>query len=489
MTKAALYLRRSREDETSPEETLNIHRETLQEFAKKNNIVIVKKYEEVASGASLFGRPEMQQMLTACGTGLFEAILCMDLDRLTRGVMSEQGLILERLKDTETRVITLDKTYNLNDEADESYSEFKLFFSRQEYKTIAKRLNRGKTKGIKDGYHMFEPPFGYERVYDDKKRPSLSINKDEAEVVKQIFDMYVNRNYGTTIIANTLNSGKIMPKKSFSWSRSSVRFIIMNPVYCGKILYNRTKWIRNANSVKRLYVPKEQWIYVEGVHPAIITQELFEKAQNIRKSRSHPPAFTGELKSPYAGLLTCSVCGKKLIRQHQNKKKGRAADTRYMCLTQGCQCSCNKNTIDGIIFEKLNGINKSDIFINIESDKEDKKESILHSVNKKLSELQKQKEKLHDFLERGIYSEEVFLERYESLEKKIFTLQKVILTEQNRISAISELKYKTILQKIIKNFDKLAPRELNILLKAIISSITYSRPNTENPPEIELILK
>ena len=263
---AALYLRRSREEEDSPEETLDNHRDMLNAYAKKNGIAIAEKYEEVASGSSLFGRPQMQKLLNACGTGRFEAVLCMDIDRLTRGAMSEQGLILERLKSTETKIITPNKTYDLNDELDETFSEFKTFMARQEYKMITRRMQTGTKKAVSDGYHVFEPPYGYRRIYDDRRHPTLEIVPEEAENVKLIFDLYANQGFGSEIISQKLNLMGIKPRKHDRWSRNSVRYVLKNPTYAGKIAYNRTKWTMTGEGKRKIrkYMPKEEWIYVDG---------------------------------------------------------------------------------------------------------------------------------------------------------------------------------------------------------------------------------
>jgi DNA invertase Pin-like site-specific DNA recombinase len=97
--KTAMYLRKSRAEENeSVETTLSRHKETLNEFALKHGLEIARVYEEVVSGDSLFGRPAMLELLRDIGDGCFDAVLCMDIDRLGRGNMKEQGIVLETVK-------------------------------------------------------------------------------------------------------------------------------------------------------------------------------------------------------------------------------------------------------------------------------------------------------------------------------------------------------------------------------------------------------
>ncbi len=106
----AMYLRKSRAEELTDtvDETLKRHKETLLEFAVKNKLAVSKEsiYEEVVSGESLYARPEMLRLLADVEGSKYDAVLCMDIDRLGRGAMSDQGIILETLKAADTKIIT-----------------------------------------------------------------------------------------------------------------------------------------------------------------------------------------------------------------------------------------------------------------------------------------------------------------------------------------------------------------------------------------------
>ena len=139
----AAYLRKSRaEDAENLEEVLQRHRAKLLETSKRMEIEIVDWYEEIVSGESISARPKMQQLLNAVADEQYSAVFCMDIDRLGRGDMQDQGLILSTFRLSETKIITPDKIYDMQDETDETMTEFKAFFARQEYKMIRKRMRR-----------------------------------------------------------------------------------------------------------------------------------------------------------------------------------------------------------------------------------------------------------------------------------------------------------------------------------------------------------
>lgn len=149
---AAEYLRKSRMEEgLDTEEVLAKHRKALAGYAAAHGIHIAGTYCEVVSGESLYARPEMLRLLEDVEAGKYEAVLVMDLDRLSRGRMKDQGIILDAFRESGTLIITPEKTYDLSDEIDDELAEFKTFMSRREYKIINKRLRRGLAQTIRDG--------------------------------------------------------------------------------------------------------------------------------------------------------------------------------------------------------------------------------------------------------------------------------------------------------------------------------------------------
>lgn len=161
---AAVYLRKSRMEEgMDTDEVLRKHRQGLDECAQRHGLDILEYYPEVVSGESLYARPQMLRLLEDVESGRFDAVLCMDLDRLSRGRMKDQGIILDAFKDSGTLIVTPEKVYDLSDEIDDELAEFKTFMSRREYKIINKRLRRGLKRSIQDGCYVANAPYGYKK--------------------------------------------------------------------------------------------------------------------------------------------------------------------------------------------------------------------------------------------------------------------------------------------------------------------------------------
>jgi len=155
-----IYLRKSRSEENmSVEEVLSRHRTTLLAYAKKHKLNVLDIKEEVISGESITRRPKMLELLQEVEDNKYDAVLVMDIDRLGRGNMREQGLILETFKEYNTKIITPNKTYDLDNEFDEEYSEFEAFMARRELKIIRKRLLRGRMKSLEEGNYIASTKF------------------------------------------------------------------------------------------------------------------------------------------------------------------------------------------------------------------------------------------------------------------------------------------------------------------------------------------
>ena len=164
-----MYLRKSQMDrdfeDVSVEETLKRHEKTLTEFCEKNNLMVTVILKEVVSGESLSSRPKALELLELVNTGEYAGVVCMDIDRLSRGNSIDSGIIQQTLQINDCKIVTPQKTYDLNNKSDEQFADMKFMFSRYEHKTINKRLKAGREASIREGKFVGSTaPYGYEIV-------------------------------------------------------------------------------------------------------------------------------------------------------------------------------------------------------------------------------------------------------------------------------------------------------------------------------------
>ena len=331
-----VYLRKSRADmeleRIKKFDTLKQHEKFLKDRAKQLGIKIRKIYKEVVSGESIQERPEIQKILKNIETGEVDGILVVEVERLTRGDAKDQGVVAQAFKYSNTKIITLNKIYDPNSEEDEEYFEFGLFMSRREYKTINRRMQRGRLANVLEGkYCASEPPFGYKKVkIKYAKGFTLEIIPEEAEIVKQIFQKRAD-GMGHNIICNWLNTTDFKPKTSDVWTPSTIKGMLSNPIYLGKIRWNNNKQQKslvNGQIIKtRKRGNKEDLIIVEGLHEAIIDQTLFDIVQKIEPRNTSTKHGT-DLQNPLATLIKCADCGRTMQRRPYYEIKGQEPKLR-----------------------------------------------------------------------------------------------------------------------------------------------------------------
>lgn len=485
--KVCMYLRKSREDRDSPNDepielTLQRHEKTLLAYAKEKNITISEIKKEVVSGESLSKRPKMIEMLEEIEDGLYTAVLVMDIDRLTRGGMLDQGIILSTLKKNNVKIITLDKIYDLDDDLDEDMVDFSAFFARKELKMIKKRLNRGRMKSVEEGKYIGGcPPYGYNY---NKLTQKLEINPEEAEIVKYIFDLYVNEDLGDMKIATLMRERNIKTKLNKTWDKTTVRKIITNPIYIGK-----TRWGKTSNKI-----PLQEY---DGKHESIIDSDLYYKAQELTKNRYIPRVKDSYVeRNPLSGLIKCT-CGRTMsLRTVKNQPD-----------SMRCPVNCgNKSTylhaIESRLIETLYN-QLQEIYAELQykkqaTKKKDKYSAIINSNKNELNKTIEQRNKLFDLLEQGIYDNKTFLERMNILREKISLLEKTITdieAEQNNFKSslvnIEQIpKIENFINFIKKIYWDSTPRDKNVFLHEIVKYANFIK--TEKGIDLfklEVILK
>ena len=238
------YLRKSRTDDPllSVEEVLQRHETILDEWAENHlgaKVPETNKYREVVSGETIADRPEVQKVLKLIESPKIKAILIVEVQRLSRGDLEDAGRLIKLLRYTNTLVITPQKIYDLRDEYDRDMFERELKRGNEFLEYQKKIMNRGRLLSVSQGNFIgSRPPYGYDKVWiteGKRKCPTLAINPEEADVVRMIFDMYVNKDMGRNNICYFLDDMGIKPPVGERWSPSGLKDLLENVHYIGKI--------------------------------------------------------------------------------------------------------------------------------------------------------------------------------------------------------------------------------------------------------------
>ncbi len=493
-----MYLRKSRKDDelesATIEETLARHERTLLALAHKLDITIDKIYREVVSGETIAARPMMQQMLNDMESGNCDGVLVMEVERLARGNTMDQGFVSQAFQLSNTKIITPMRIYDPQNEADQEYFEFSLFMSRREYKTITRRMQAGRRASFNEGkYTGNTPPYGYNRKkLHNEKGWTLTINENEAQIVRLIFDWYVNgekqddgsiEKLGTTTIARKLNKLSIPSRTGSGWTTSALRDLIRNPVYAG---YLRSGWRKSQKKlingkVLRQRPKAEDYLIAKGRHQAIITDELWDTAQEIFKTRGRPIS-NQQLLNPLAGLIICGKCGKKL----QRRPYGNGRIDTLNCPNLTCDnIGSDLPNVEKAVLNALKTwlekymLDTDSINKNTDETKLSVLSSNIENLKKKLSTLKTQISNIYDLLEQGIYDIDTFTERSSTLKNQITEIETKINTQEKEYEKEKQIinAHEIIVPKIhgiLESYDKMDTiTEKNNALCSILEKVTY----------------
>lgn len=507
MEEYCIYLRKSRTDEESENkgegETLQRHKKTLLELAKRQRLTITKIYEEVVTGETIAARPQMQKLLMEVEQGLWAGVLVMEVERLARGDTIDQGIVSQAFKYSNTRIITPIKSYDPNNEFDEEYFEFGLFMSRREYKVINRRLQRGRIASVMEGKYVGnKTPYGYQRVkLQGVKGYTLQIVPDEAEIIRMIFNLYTEgeiqedgtkQSIGVTLITKKLNRMMVSPKNGTIWVSASVRDILINPVYIGKVRWNwrpaKKKMVNGKVSISRPRTSADEIILVDGLHESIVSEEIFKMAQDIMKNnKQRPIGERNKVMNPLGGLVICGKCGRRMVRRPY--KDGKYPDT-LMCAVPECDnVSSALHYVEKRILSALGSwIREYELQWNFEEnadrfDAVSANQKTMLKLKASLETLETQKSKAYDLLEQGVYTADIFIERAKDIGERLQKIEaeyKVIENEielaekrkKGRISIIPKAK------TLLATYDNLpTAKAKNDLLKEVLEKVVYIKVN------------
>ena len=237
---------------------------------------------------------------------------------------------------------------------------------------------------------------------DGGSQTNLEIYEPEAKFVRMMYDLYL-QGYGCVSIARHINSLGAKPHRASEFTRNSVAHILRNPTFAGKIVWDQKTHIRKGSKGNpkhiTIYNPRESWTIVDGLHPAIIDQETYDKVQAVMAGRYIPSRRDGTVHSPLAGLVRCTNCGGHMQRMTM---KGGAY---LLCPRPGCCASAKFELVEHRVLSYLR-----DTLARLEMERQASAardtsvlDSTLAAIKKELATASGQKTRLYELLEIGEY--------------------------------------------------------------------------------------
>ncbi|MDQ0197099.1 recombinase family protein [Neobacillus ginsengisoli] len=355
---AAIYVRVSTQKESqkdSPE-----HQKMLcEEKAKDLGLQIQYVYEDHSSGTSIIGRPEIINMLADAQRGYFSTIIFASLSRFARDTQDALDLKKKFVDVLGIRLISIEDVYDSKTNNNEMMFTVISVINQELSKQISVASKRGIQKSaLRGNFTGSTAPFGYKKILIDvggEKRKSLEILPEQSKWVKMIFGLYVHQNMGEKAIVNYLNNEEVPAPRSGAWGykkkgvlqqdgvwgTTTIQRILQNEAYTGRNVFNKYESkiiypdIHNTRNKKKILRQrnKEDWIRMEEpLWEALIDDETFQKAQEIRLLRGG--GTRGGIRkltvNAFAGIAKCAHCGSNFVSMKSGKVGKEGQEYRYL---------------------------------------------------------------------------------------------------------------------------------------------------------------
>ena len=437
-----MYLRKSRQDDPNEtvEEVLAKHELWLQEWAVKNlgrSIPEEHIYREIVSGERISDRREMQKVLKEIERPEVGGILCFNASRLSRGDLLDCGTLIINLRFTSTLVATPMVVYNLEDNRERQYFQDDLLRGSSYLDQTKEVLATGREIAVtkKGSYIGSVAPYGYKKVKIGKIC-TLEPHETEADVVRMIYDLYVNQDVTFHSIARKLDSMGIMPRTGTTWRDTSIRQIVANHHYDGKVIWGKRKTkivIEDGKQIRtRRWSNEDDFEVVDGMHPALIDHDTFVKANE--KRLNNPRIIRDlQLSNPLAGILFCSKCGHAMRRVPYTH-----AEHRYACHTHkpACMKSIKMSDVHEAVIAALEQSELPDLRAKLNDNQGSSRaiqQKILDGLMKQMEEYKEQEENQYELLETKKYTLELFEKRNAALREKMKKCEAQIREAKNNM--------------------------------------------------------
>lgn len=452
--------------------SLDAQKDKLKKYAEFQDMVVAGEYsDEGKSGKNIEGRPQFLQMLKDIESGKdkVEFVLVFKLSRFGRNAADVLSS-LQRMQDFGVNLICVE------DGIDSSKDSGKLMISvlsavaEIERENILVQTMEGRRQKAREGkWNGGFAPYGYKLVDG-----YLYIADDEVDVIRIIFDKYVNTTMGASAVATYLNEHGYVKKKRQNntldmFSAHFIKSILDNPVYCGKLAYGRRKNEKIAGTRNQYHIVKQDdYPVYDGVHEAIVSEEVWQMAQRKRQETGvkSEKIYNQEHENILSSILRCPVCGAAMYGNVNRKKKKDGTlykdyyyyHCKHRTTVNGHKCGYRRQwkqeMVDAAVEEVIRKLVTNPKFeqairqkIGSRIDTEEL-ETELEQLRKKLHQLNGAKAKLGQQMDSLDVTDKHYDRKYQDMEERLYKLYDDIDSVEEEIEEVETRIYNVRQQKI-----------------------------------------
>lgn len=481
MDTVAIYIRLSKEDSdkgNEESESIQNQRMILDNKAIEEGWQIYDHYIDEDWSGSDRGRPEFHRLISDAEAGKFNVVLVKTQSRFARDSKYIEDYVHNLFMEMGIRFVSLIDNIDTQQAGSKLNSRVHAIFDEEQLDLLSSNIRKSFEEKSKQGQFFGSmPPYGYKKDPNDKNH--LVIDTEAAKVVQTIFEMTAAGHTYLEIAQYLNNRGYLIPSeykkqqgykvdgmydrhmKLGKWTRDMVRTFLTNEVYRGTII-NHKSTVVNFRTKKKRNIPKEYRVKSENMHEAIIEEELWNKVQEIRKTRRKSGNGENGKKHPLSSKVFCEKCGSKM---YKCKSGGIEYFRCYRAASTG-ECANNKrirlDILEKIVIGKIN----ETLSMYINNEYLSKNVTITNRLENELADCIKRKDELEksldgkreslknllkaytdNIVERSIYEEmqndylkdrDEFQKRIVAIDAEIMEIRQSMLNQEDKESILKK---------------------------------------------------
>ena len=458
--------------------------------------------DEGISGGSTKKRDNFNRMIRDAKAGMFDFIITKEISRFSRSTLDSIKYTQELL-DYNVGVFFQNDNINTLD----TDSEFRLVImagvAQDEIRKLSERLKFGFRQAIKNGHVL-----GNDKLYGyDKKDCVLTVNEEEAEIIRIIFDLYGNQRLGTRTISKRLMELGYTSREGNAFNTLTIRHILENPKYKGWYCGNKSQSV-DYRTKRNILLDESEWVtYPDPSIPAIVSEELWNRANALYKRRreemkSHSSGVSFHNRYPYSAKIYCEEHGTTFHRQVIQTKKGQQEVWQCKVYRSHGRAACSAPQIRSSDLDLI----LSHIFKELVRDKEkiiDSLVTVLTNIPKEvdygklrcqveneMDDLERKKNRLLDLSIAGALTVEEFKERNDAFNAQIQECQGKLtaIRQEEETQSTEELDIPAI-RRALDEALRFTGEIDTALVATILDRVVVKKESTKDDIHLDIFLK
>ena len=467
----AIYTRVSTQQQAEHGYSIEEQENACRKKALELGATSIKVYRDSGFSGAYLERPALDDLRDAVAQKLHDLIVIYDIDRLSRDTM--HLLLLTEEMEKNAQLVYVNSEYSRTPEG-QLFFEIRGSFAKYERVKIQDRFQRGKRGKLRKGLPISDHHvFGF-----DWNGENYIINPVTADIVRSIFDRYAKHIGGIQSVADWLNNKGIPSPQGKQWSSTAVNRLLRQEMYTGEYFSYKT-YHKKVSAKKFTQIQRDYSEWIPMTCPAIISKELFEKAQTKLHRNKTQKIHETDHVALFSGVLYCADCGRKMLPVWNSKRTHRY----YQCFSRIKKTPCKNHVVgvdvlDAMVWEIIRRACRNETMLKkYIAQNQPKQKDNTDAIKKQLAGIETKRQAIMSWFSANLISAEESTQKLQALKKQEQSLQDRLTTKKEDIPT----------QKIVEDVrHRITPEEKRQFVLDHVSKVIVLRKDFVNRYDVDL---